>query len=79
MNNQATFFGGGTISPFLHALSRKNIFLTIFYNNPIMCFMHTFPMKLEYSIYYSSPDPFCYVVSALFLYAEYEEPSLITL
>ena len=44
-----------------------------------MCFMHTFPMELEYSIYYSSPNPFCYVVSALFLYAEYEEPSLITL
>ena len=43
-----------------------------------MCFMHTFPMELEYAIYYLSPDPFFYVVSTLFLYAEYEEPCLIT-
>lgn len=33
-----------------------------------------FPMKLEYTIYYLSPDPFCYIVSLLFLYAEYEDP-----
>ena len=43
-----------------------------------MCFVHTFPMELEYTIYYLSPDPFCYVVSTLFLYAEYLETYLIT-
>ena len=28
-----------------------------------MCFMHTFPMELEYTIYHLSTDPFCYIVS----------------
>ena len=30
----------------------------------------------EYTTYYLSTDPFCYIVSTLFLYAEYEEPCL---
>ena len=31
-----------------------------------MCFMHTFRMELECTIYYLSPDPFCYVISKPF-------------
>ena len=44
---------------------RKNIFSTIFHDNLNMCFVHTFPMELELTIYYLSPDAFSYVVSTL--------------
>ena len=35
-------------------------------------------MELEYAIYYLSPDLFCYILCILFLYAEYEESTMIT-
>ena len=38
------------------SLSRKNIFSTIFHNNFNICFMHTFPVELEFTIYYLSLD-----------------------
>ena len=76
MNKQTTFLGEH--APIhTRSLSRKNIFSTIFYNLN-MCFVHIFPMELEYTIYYLSPDQFYYVVSILFLHADYEEPCLIT-
>ena len=81
MNKQATFlgWGGGRLHPPLpiptSSISRKNIFSTIFHNNPNMCLVHTFPMELEDTIYYLSP--FFYIVSTLFLYVQYEEPFLI--
>ena len=56
----------------------KNIFSTIFNNSLNMCFMHTFLMELKYTIYYSSPNSFSYMVSKHFLHAEYEDPCLIT-
>ena len=43
-----------------------------------MCFAHTFPVELEFTIYYLSPDAFSYIVSTHFLYAEYKNPWLIT-
>ena len=84
MNKQATFLEWGegeVVSSPSHfcvcSISRKNIFSTIFHNNPNMCLVHTFPMELEDTIYYLSPDAFCYIVSTLFLYVQYEEPFLI--
>ena len=62
MNKQATFleWGGGRLHPPLPipvcSISRKNIFSTIFHNNPNMCLMHTFPMEHEDTIYFLSPD-----------------------
>ena len=32
--------------------------VSIFHNNSNMCFMYTFPMDLEYSICYLTPDAF---------------------
>ena len=61
--NKRTNFGGKHFLISTCSLSRKNIFSTIFCNNPILCFMHTFPIELEYTIYCLSPDPFCYIVS----------------
>ena len=84
MNKQATFlgWGGGRLHPLLPipacSISRKNIFSAIFQNNHNMCLVHTFPMKLEDVIYSLSPDAFCYIVSTLFLYVQYEEPFLIS-
>ena len=60
------------------SIFRKNIFLTILHSNINMCFMQTFPMKLELTIYYLPPDSFTYLVSTHFLLAEYENPCLIT-
>ena len=83
MNKQATFleWGGGVVASSsslpVCSTSRKNIFSTISHNNPNMCLVHTFPMELEDTIYYLSPDVFCYIVSTLFLYIQYEEPFLI--
>ena len=60
MNKQTTFFflgggggggGGGEHFPISTCLlSRKNIFSTIFYNNPIIYFMPTFSVELKYTI-----------------------------
>ena len=83
MNKQVTFleWGGGRLHPPLPipvcSISRKNIFSTIFHNNPNMCLVHTFPMEPEDTIYYLSSDAFCYIVSTLFLYVQCEEPFLI--
>ena len=77
MNKQTSFLGGSTPPIPTCPLSRKSIFSTNFYNNSNTCFVHTFPMELEYAIYYLLPDPFCYVLSTLFLYEEYAEPCLI--
>ena len=50
---------GEAFVPILMCLvSRKNLFLIIFHNNLNMCFVHIFPMELEYAIYYFSPDAF---------------------
>ena len=81
MNKQTTFSGGGggggSTPPIpTCSLCRKNISWKIFYNNPIMWFVLTFSMELQYTIYYLSPDPFCYVVSILLPYAEHEEACL---
>ena len=55
------------------------MFLVIFHNNLNMCFVHTIPMVLEYTInYLSIHDAFSYLVSSQFLYADYEDPWLIT-
>ena len=51
MNKQTTFLWGKHF-PSTCSLSTKNIFSNIFYNNPNMSFVHTFPMELEYPIYY---------------------------
>ena len=65
MDKQATFleWGRRRLHPPLPipvcSISRKNIFSTIFHNNPNMCLVHTFPMELEDTIYYLSPDTFC--------------------
>ena len=59
-------------------LSRKNIYSTIFHNNFNIYFVHTFPVELEFTTYYLSPDAFSYIVSTHFLYVEYENPWLIT-
>ena len=32
-----------------------------------MCFVHAFPMELEYTTYYLSPDAFSYIVPQQFL------------
>ena len=50
----------------------------IFNKNPNMCFVHTFPMELEYTIYFLSANPFCYLFYTLLLSSWYEEPCLIT-
>ena len=71
MNKQTTFQGGEHSPIPTCSLSRQNIFLTVFYNNLNICFVHIFLMEVECTIYYLSPDPFCYVFSILFLYAEY--------
>ena len=42
-----SFFGGEHFPIPKCSLSRKNIFLTIFDNATVMCFVHTFPMELE--------------------------------
>ena len=47
----------------LEATSTNNIFLTILHNNLNMCFVHTLHMELKYTIYYSSPDAFSFIVS----------------
>ena len=39
--------------------------------------MHTFSMKLEYTLSYSSPEAFIYVVSTHSVHVEYEDPSMI--
>ena len=62
----------------IFSLSRKNISLSISYNSSILCFMHAFPIELEYTIYYLLLDPFCFVVTTLILYAEHEELCPIT-
>ena len=51
---------------YICSLSRKNIFSTIFQNDLNMCFVHTIPMELEFTIYYLSRDAFSYVVSTIF-------------
>ena len=60
------------------SISGKNIFSAIFHNNLNMCFVHSFPMELEYIIYYLSPDAFSYVVSTLFLHAEHQDKVKLT-
>ena len=63
-------FWGEHFPPFLHAdYLEKNISSNIFHNNLNMCFVYTFPMEHEFTIYYLSPDPFSYIVSAYFLQA----------
>ena len=69
----------GSIQPIpTYSVSRNNIFSTIFNNSLNMHFMHTFLMKLKYTIYYSSPNSFSYIVSKHLLHGEYEDPCLIT-
>ena len=76
MNKQTTF---GGITPFLRAhYLERTYFKPFFLNKIIICFVNIFPMQLEYTIYFLSPDPFFYVDPILFLYAEYEEPCLVT-
>ena len=78
-SKQKKYIFQGSIAPILTcSLSRKNAFLTIFHSNISMCFMQTFPMKLELTIYYLPADSFSYLVSIHSLLAEYENPCLIT-
>ena len=77
MNKQTTFLRGAFPHSYNHYLESSYFqpFFIIILN---MCFVHAFPMELEYTISYLSPDPFYYVVSTLYLYAEYGKPCLIT-
>ena len=66
------------IAPLLRAYCLEKAFSTIFHNYLNMCFVHTIPMELKYTLYYSSPDAFSYTVSTPFLYGEYKDTCLIT-
>ena len=61
------FFRGGGGSPHSYMLTiyKEHIFKH-FHNNLKMCFLHTFPMNLEFTIYYLSLDAFSNVVSTIF-------------
>ena len=78
------FFGGESqerrvgASPTLLCAHYLKSFSTIFHSNLNVCFVHTFPMELEYTKTWISSDAFSYIVSTHFLYAEYEDSCLIT-
>ena len=82
MSKQFFFFfrGGarGSIPAFLHAHYLQKTYFQPFFIIILICASSIlFPWNVnEYTTYYLSPDPVCYIVSALFLYAEYEEPCL---
>ena len=81
MSKQFFFFRGGArenILAFLHAHYLEKTYFQPFFIIILICASTIlFPWNLnEYTTYYLSPDPFCYIVSTLFLYAEYEEPCL---